>query len=389
MLDVGRCDVGRSLLQTGDPVLIDLLRTAIQREGPIPFTRFMAEALYHPEHGYYSSGRAALGREGDYFTSVSVGPLFAQLLAVQFAEMWEMLGRDGDFTLVEQGAHDGQFAHDVLSAAAREHPEFFAALRYRIIEPIPNLRQRQTHTLADFPDKVEWHPALADMPPFRGVHFSNELLDALPVHLLRWTGVEWMERHVTEHEGDFAFVDRPLSDPSLAEQLPSDLPAGYETEVNLAALAWIETLAAKLTGGFVLIADYGWPRAEFFAPQRTTGTLRCYARHQIVPSPFTAIGDTDITAHVEWTSLSEHAAECGLTLAGFTDQHHFLTGLLAKLGDAFASTLDPKSRRALQTLHHPQHLGMKFQYLGLAKGVDSPLNLSGFRFARGAALALA
>ena len=352
----------------------------------------MEHALYHPVNGYYSSGRAALGRGGDYFTSVSVGPLFGRLLAVQFAEMWETLGRPNDFTIVEQGAHGGDFAHDVLSAAQQEHADFFAALRYRIIEPFPILQQGQAATLAKFADKAEWHSSLDETPAFQGIHFSNELLDAFPVHLVRWTGTEWIERHVTAGDGDFAFADMPSSDPRLAERLrniPLPLPIGYETEVNLAALDWIETLARKITSGFILAADYGWPRAEFYAPERSTGTLRCYARHHIQPSPFLEIGHADLTAHVEWTSLAERAQECGCTLAGFTDQHHFLTGLLADArGESLVATADAKTKRSLQTLLHPQHLGMKFQFLCLAKNVAPAVSLSGLRFARDSAATL-
>ncbi len=249
------------------------------------------------------------------------------------------------------------------------------------------MAKRQATTLTTFADKVAWHSSVEEMPPFRGVHFSNELLDAMPVHLMRWNGAEWSERHVTERDGVFEFIDLPLSDPRLAKRLPSNLPAGYETEVNLAALDWIDALACKLTSGFVLIADYGWPRAEFFAPQRTTGTLQCRARHHILPSPLSEIGQADITAHVEWTSLAESAQAGGLRVAGFTDQHHFLTGLLATLGDAFVSSADEKTKRALQTLLHPQHLGMKFQFLCLAKNSgSSATQISGMRFAHSTAL---
>jgi SAM-dependent MidA family methyltransferase len=379
-------------MPTGDPDLVDFLRAAIRREGPITFARFMEQALYHPQHGYYSAGRATIGRGGDYFTSVSVGPLFGRLLAAQFAEMWEALGRVTDFTIVEQGAHSGDFAHDVLSAAQHEHADFFDALHYRIIEPFPVLRTRQTTALATFAGKVSWHQSVAELPTFRGVHFSNELLDAMPVHLVRWTGVEWQERHVTERDENFVFIDLPLSDPRLAARLreiPPPLAAGYETEVSLATLDWIAALAPKLRAGFVLAADYGWPRAEYYAPQRTAGTLRCYAQHRVAPSPFDQIGKSDITAHVEWTSLAEHAQACGLTLAGFTDQHHFLTGLLAgNFGERVVSSAGAKTKRALQTLLHPQHLGRKFQFLALSKNVPTAVNLSGLRFARNPTAAL-
>ncbi|MEP6821769.1 MAG: SAM-dependent methyltransferase [Chthoniobacterales bacterium] len=378
-------DVGRWPLQTDEAALVSLISEAIRARGSITFADFMEHALYHPEHGYYSSGRAALGRAGDYFTSVSVGPLFGRLLAGQFAEMWEALGRREDFVIVEQGAQGGEFAHDVLSAARREHHDLFARLRYRIVEPFSVLQERQATALAEFSNKIEWSRSLNETPAFHGVHFSNELIDALPVHLVRWDGAEWNERHVAESDGEFHFVHRAVSDATLLERLctiPQPLPAGYETEVNLAALDWIEMVAGRLTTGFVLVADYGWPRAEFYAPHRTTGTLRCYAKHRVLPSPFVEIGNADITAHVEWTSLEEHAQKCGLTLAGFTDQHHFLTGLLAgNQGEDFLASADAKIKRALQTLIHPQHLGMKFQFLCLTKGGE-PANLAGFRFAQ-------
>src|SRR6059036_2683922 len=141
----------------------------------------MQQALYHPEHGYYSSGRCAIGRKGDYFTNVSVGPLFGEFLSAQFAEMWERLGSVEDFTIIEQGAYDGQFARDVLESVQKRAPEFFAALRYRIVEPFPILQERQQRSLESFRGKVEWRESLE---PFTGVHFSNELLDSMPAPLM-------------------------------------------------------------------------------------------------------------------------------------------------------------------------------------------------------------
>jgi SAM-dependent MidA family methyltransferase len=374
------------LLQTGDAALVALIRDEITTRGPVTFARFMEQALYHPAHGYYSSGRCTIGRRGDYFTNVSVGPLFGQLMAAQFAEMWEALGRPHEFTVVEQGAHGGEFAADVLKATRAHHPRFFESLRYQIVEPFPALRERQVAALSEFAGKLTWHESLAEMPAFRGVHFSNELLDAMPVHLLRWTGSEWMERHVALHGTDFLFVDLPITDASLGQRvtrLPIDLPVGYETEINLGALEWIDALARKLNDGFVLAVDYGWSRDEFYAPHRTTGTLRCYAQHRIVPSPLEQIGHADITAHVEWTSLAEKAGQAGFEIRGFTDQHHFITGLLAgPVQEQLSSAFDAKTARQLQTLLQPSHLGMKFQYLVLANGDDAvAAKLSGLRFA--------
>ncbi len=337
----------------GEPALVEHIRETIRARGPVTFAWFMEQALYRPLHGYYSSGRCVIGRRGDYYTSVSVGPLFGRLLAAQFAEMWTTLGRPEVFTIVEQGAHDGAFARDVLEAAREHHPDFFAALRYEIVEPSPVLQARQAETLSPFRTKVLGHPTLADLPPFCGVHFSNELIDALPVHVVQWTGAEWLERHVTERDDRFVFVNRPLSDPALAERLhevPLPLPAGYETEINLCALEWIATVSEKLARGFLLAADYGFPRAEFYAPHRTRGTLRSYAKHRVTTSSLAEIGHADITAHVEWTSLAERAEASGLCLAGFADQHHFITGLLAgELSQEFGPASDAKTRRALQT----------------------------------------
>ncbi len=371
---------------TGDPNLIELLREEIRRAGPIPFAVFMDQALYHPAHGYYSSGRAALGRGGDYFTNVSVGPLFGRLLAAQFSEMWEVLGRPNEFTLVEQGAHEGEFARDVLEAAQRHHAEFSAALRYTIVEPFDVLRHRQSAALAAFRDRVTWRSSLNELAPFSGVHFSNELLDSMPVHVVRWSGTEWRERHVDFQEDSFRFVDLPTSNRELIHhlaRLPGTLPAGYETEVHLASFLWIEELAPKITRGFVLAVDYGFARENFYAPHRTAGTLQVYAKHAVLRSPFEQIGHADITAHVEWSTFMEHAEECGFEVAGLTDQHHFMSGLLAsELGWEFQSPNEAKTKRALQTLLHPGFLGMKFQFLALSKEVDLVSPLSGFRFAR-------
>ncbi len=353
----------------------------------------MEQALYHPEHGYYSSGRALIGRRGDFFTSVSGGPVFGRLLCGQFAEIWEQLGRPAPFTLVEQGAHDGQFARDVLEAAAADHPAFLAALTYRIIEPFPVLRERQAERLRRFAPCVQWVAEVEQLSPFTGVFFANELVDAFPVHLLRRDqaeGAAWQERHVAVEQDDFVWRDENLSSPALPahmEKLPLPATGPYQTEINLAAPAWMTALAPKLERGLLLLADYGLSRNEFFAPERREGTLRCYARHQVMPSPLEGIGETDITAHVEWTSLAEAGLGTGLSLAGFVDQHHFVTGLLASdPGRAVYDSLDPAGRRGLQTILHPQFLGIAFQFLGLARNLEG--GLSGFQFASGSAARL-
>jgi SAM-dependent MidA family methyltransferase len=371
---------------TGDQALADFIRQAIRETGPMTFARFMEEALYHPERGYYSSGRCEIGRHGDYFTNASVGPLFGRMLAAQFAEMWEVLGRPGDFVIVEQGAHHGDFARDALIAARERSPDFFASMRYRIVEPFAVLEERQRATLAEFHSKVGWERSLDDLAPFCGVHFSNELLDAMPVHLIARNeeNTGWQERWVGLSGDDFAFVERPIANEALRrhlEKIPEGPVAPFETEVKLAALEWVANVSRKLGRGFVLAVDYGYSRDQFYAAKRSSGTLQSYAEHRTLSSPLRRVGQADITAHVDWTSIVERAEECGLTLNGFTDQHHFITGLLTVMEPA------AEERRALQTLMHPEFLGTRFQYLALGK--DAPVaGLSGFRFARDARKAL-
>jgi SAM-dependent MidA family methyltransferase len=364
--------------------LTAILAARIAEAGPLSFAEFMEAALYHPEHGYYASGRAALGRKGDYFTNVSVGPLFGRLLMRQFAEMWERLGRPAVFTVVEQGAHAGDFACDVLEGARALQPAFYEAARYTIIEAVPAQAALQRARLAEFAEKVDWVETPAALRPFAGVHFSNELIDAFPVHLVHKTDVEWRELRVDFQDGRLVGIDAILSNPALRAQvaaLPDNLPAGYTTELNLLAGPWISELAAKLQRGWVLAIDYGFPRAEYYRPERTSGTLSAYTNHQRVDDLFRSPGEIDLTAHVDFSALADAARRAGLHVAGFTDQHHFMVGL-ARLHFRDAAEMTPaleKEHRAFKTLMHPNLMGSAFKAICFSKGAGDAL--SGFSFA--------
>jgi SAM-dependent MidA family methyltransferase len=339
-------------LQSANETLVEIIRAKIRECGPQSFAWFMEQALYHPTHGYYSSDRAAIGRGGDYFTNVSVGPLFGELLAAQFAEIWERLGRIDNFLIVEQGAHHGQFARDALDSTQRRFPEFFSALRYQIIEPFSVLQDRQSETLHQFRDRVLWKKSLDELEAFTGIHFSNELLDAMPINL---------DGKLVGLDGDkLTFVEGPISAP-----------------LNQAMLDWIECLSKKLERGLVISIDYGFSRADF------REAVQVRAKHRLLDSPFEEIGQADITAHVHWTDLAERAGAIGLRVAGFTDQHHFITGIVAEFPELFDQA-DAKAKRQLQTLLHPEMLGRTFQVFALAKDVDLAVALSGFKFARDA-----
>ena len=292
------------VLQLNTP-LVESIRETIRAQGPQSFAWFMQQALYHPEHGYYSSGRCAIGRKGDYFTNVSVGSVFGQLLAWQFSEIWERLGKMNDFVIVEQGAHNGRFARDVLEFLQKCLPEFFGALRYRILEPFPILEAQQRRSLEAFGDKVEWSESLE---PFTGVHFSNELLDAMPVRLIS----DGREKLVGLDGDKFVFFERQVG----------------KTMFNQAALESIDQIAANLQRGYVIAIDYGFSDEEF------ERNVQVRAQHRHLDSPFEQIGDADITMSVHWKSIVERAQANGLRVAGFTDQHHFLTGIISQFGRA-------------------------------------------------------
>ena len=379
--------------------LVEIIRNEIGANGPISFARFMELALYHPDRGYYASGRANIGRRGDFFTNVSVGSLFGRLLASQFAEIWEKLGRPGDFKIVEQGAHDGVFAGDALSALRRSAADCFAATSYSLIEPFPIWRERQQKNLRGFAEKTSWVPSVDEIAPFVGIHFSNELFDSLPVHLIVSGGVAngatvWNEKFVALEHGlsagvpsgvelccpgaRFIFTSAKVSPSNLQLDRLGFFPAGFETEVNLAAPKLMSEIAAKLSRGIILTIDYGFSRTEFYSLHRSQGSLQVRANQKKLSSPFQQIGLADISAHVEWTALAEVAQSSGATPIGFTDQHHFLAGIISK---SFPEAdFNASEKRALQTLLHPEMLGRNFQALALGK--DFKENLAGFRFGR-------
>ncbi len=330
--------------------LVELIRAEIAKRGQVSFAWFMEQALYHCQHGYYSSGRASIGRRGDYFTSVSVGPLFGQLLGAQFVQIWERLGQIDNFVIAEQGAHDGDFARDALEAIRNLQPAFFEALRYRIVEPFPVLQDRQLKTLGELGKRVEWRKSFDELEPFIGVHFSNELLDAMPTDLRgKLVGLEGEK---------FVFVERPPE---------------RNAQTNCTMLDWIDNLSARLERGFVIAIDYGFARDEFCE------VLQVRAQHRLLDSPFEQIGEADMTMHVNWTDLAERAELHDLRTAGFTDQHHFVTGIISEFP---ALVENQRTKRALQTLLHPEMLGRAFQVLALTKGIGAGAPLSGFKFAR-------
>lgn len=356
------------------------LRARIAEAGPIGFDEFMAAALYHPRHGYYASGTPRTGKHGDFFTSVSVGPVFGKLLAAQFLEMRGNLGDPRDFTLVEQGANDGQLMADILTAWEGPLP------RVLIVEPIETLRTLQGKMLAQWSACVSHVAHESELPDFEGVFFANELLDAFPVKLFVRKDGGWHERRVSTEDGRFVFVDMAAEKaPAFAPCIDDGIPL-FLTEFCPSVAPWLGTIAGKLRRGWMLLVDYGQPAAARYHASRAEGSLAAYRNHRRVEDPLADPGQQDLTAHVDFTAVADAAQAAGLRPAGFTDQHHALTALAARTFPPMAEEkLSPdaeREMRALRQLLHPESMGTSFKFLALAKNTDSPL--AAFAFARDA-----
>jgi len=352
----------------------------------LTFAEYMDLVLYEPEHGYYATRAIDIGPQGDFFTSPHLGADFGELLAEQFLQMWEILDQPTPFTLLELGAGQGLLAADILRYLYRHHSDFYAALDYMIVERSDALRHEQQRLwrreqgeqgrlgkLGE-KEKIKW-ATLEEIPvgSIVGCCFSNELVDALPVHQIIIDQGKLREVYVTT--GLVEVIDK-LSTQWLAEyfdlvgiELPSRAyPSGYRSEVNLAALDWLKAVGERLQRGYLLTIDYGYPSARYYSPARLRGTLQCYYRHQHHDNPYINIGRQDITAHVDFTALELWGELCGLHKIGFTQQGLFLMALglgerLAALstGDAVSSkqglSFLLRQREALHQLMNPMGLG--------------------------------
>lgn len=357
------------------------LRERIAACGGLPFAEFMAACLYHPRHGYYMTPRERIGKAGDFFTSTSVHAVFGRLVARQLMQMSELLGGDV-FQVVEQGAGEGHLALDILDTLAAEAPELYARLSYMLVEVGPASRARQARTLAAHAARVAWCAA-DEWQIDSGCFLSNELVDAFPVHVVEKQGGELREVYVVNGSADaFAEELRAPSTPALAEHfrwLGIAPVEGNRAEVNLAAPVWMRQVGERIGRGFVITIDYGYPAAELYAFHRRTGTLLCYRQHQADDDPYTAVGEKDITTHVDFTALQQAGVEAGLATLWFGEQYRFLMGLgfFEELLRLQAQCTDEREARALRmTLKNlilpDQGMGETFKVLVQGKGVDAP-----------------
>lgn len=355
--------------------LVDFIAQRIaQAGGWIPFAEYMSLALYAPGQGYYSAGARKFGPGGDFITAPELTPIFAQCIAAQAARV---LAATGGGEILELGAGSGRLAVDMLLELRRldSLPE-----RYCILDLSPDLRQRQRALLqAEAPDllgRVEWLDTLPER--FTGFIVGNEVLDAMPVHLVHWQADAVCERGVARSSAGFEFQDRPLPAGTLldaAHSLPITGP-DYLSEINLAAPALVRSLADCLARGLILFLDYGFPQTEYYHPDRNTGTLMCHYRHHVFDEPFFLPGLTDITAHVDFTAVADAALVAGLDVLGYASQAHFLIncGVLACLERFEPGSLDYLKQTAeAQKLIQPSEMGELFKAIALGRGIDAPL----------------
>ena len=341
---------------------------------PWPFDRFMAAALYHPDHGFYASGRTRTGTKGDFLTPVSPGPVLGQLLAAQVDELHRALGRPKAIRLMEQGAEAGWLARDLLTAIHREHPELAKASELHLIEPHLRLAEKQKKTLGDAAKKTQWHSSWETVPQdeIPCFFYSCELVDSFPARIFRFRSGAWRERCVGWDGSKFCWQETEVDPASLAEIRRWQAPEleGLTLELRPPVRTWVEAWTQKISQGLVLTLDYGFPAPELFSPARSGGTLVALRHHQPASDPLADPGEQDLTAHVNFTELEEWAARKGWRNYGLTDFSRGLTALAAPLLQK-ETELPETWIRNFRHLTHPNFFGHTHKILVQGKSLPT------------------
>lgn len=290
----------------------------------------MEMALYEPGLGYYASDKLVIGKSGDYYTSPHLHFAFGATIGRQLEEIWEILGSPSEvdtFQVVEIGAGAGYMCKDILSCL--NNKDLYRALTYIIVEPNPFMQERQKKLFVGSFEKITWVSSLSELNHIKGCILSNELLDAFPVHLIEMED-ELKEIYVNV-DGD-TIVERkgPLSIDALLNYMNEfslELTNGYRTEINLRIKDWLMSINEVLSEGFILTVDYGYSARDYYSEERNRGTLLCYYRHKVNENPYINIGEQDITAHINFSSLKKWGEDIGLKTIGFCKQGTFLVAI--------------------------------------------------------------
>lgn len=346
----------------------------IQSAGPMPLCRYLELALYHPEFGYYARGGERVGKGGDFFTSVSVGPVFGDLLARRMVREFDRLGGPARWRIMELGANDGRLAADVLAGMARIHPQALVALEYVICEPLPTMRHVQAERLAGLMGNVRIVASAQELAgdELPGIVFGNEVLDALPFLWVERSDDGWRERRIgIGADGRLRPVIACQPDEEVRQWLDEAtrgllLPDGWQCEVRMSWSGFLQSCLRVMVQPSMIWIDYGFLREDLMQPQRTEGTWRAYRGHRIEADPWNDPGECDLTAHVDFTGVAEAAEALGGQLVGFHSQGSWLTRLATEEIAAREGGHDPGWVRQFQTLTHPAHLGARFQVMELS-----------------------
>ena len=361
-----------------DKVVAHISSSIAAAGGWISFADYMGAALYAPGLGYYASGTHKFGADGDFVTAPELTPLFGAALAAQLADVLSLVPGE----VIEVGPGTGRLCGDVLAALAARS---VLPARYCLLEVSPDLRARQReHLRRSVPalmPRLEWIDVLPER--WRGALIANEVLDAVPPHVVvRRDGV-WHERGVALQGSRLALADRPLAEGALLDAARARFPADldYTSEINPAALALVNSLARRCESGALFVIDYGFPAAEYYHPQRHAGTTMAHYRHRALADVLVLPGLADLTAHVDFSAVARRGVAAGMAVAGFTSQASFLLNcgildLLAQTGDPSSVTYLRESG-AVQKLLSPAEMGELFKVLALTRGIDGVLR--GFR----------
>ena len=355
----------------------------IQSEGPLSFEDFMETALYFPRLGYYTKETTTIGREGDFYTSPHLHPLFGAMIGKQMEEMWNLLDRPSEFRIVEMGAGAGHLAKDMLDYLKGR--EIFASVNYSIIELNPAVKAHQELLLGDFINKVQWLDRLKDAGPITGCFISNELLDAFPVRIVEMS--EKLQEIYVSLSDNREFVEtrkdcsREVMEyfSEFSVNISKVMERGYRTEVNLRIREWLKDISASLDRGFVLTVDYGYPADEYYSRERNRGTFLCYHKHQINENPYINIGEQDMTAHVNFSSVKKWGERAGLTTKGFAPQGTYLISLGADevIADMPQLAGDAFEMAKIKGLLFPEGMGESHKVMIQYKG-GGDIRLRGF-----------
>ncbi|MFN3396505.1 MAG: class I SAM-dependent methyltransferase [Thermodesulfovibrionales bacterium] len=354
-------------------------------EGPINFEDFMEMALYHPDLGYYSRESTEIGRHGDFYTSPHLHPIFGVMMGRQIFEMW-MIMEKPSFQIVEMGAGEGYLARDMLDYLSKTKSErlreFFKNLSYTIIEINPSFRKRQQGLLYDFLDKVNWVNDIEEIDTLTGCLLSNELLDSFPVRLIEMAE-DLKEIYVSiDGGGNLIEIKRPCGEEirDYLEGFKVKLPSGYRTEINLRIKNWLIKVSEKLNEGFILTIDYGYPACDYYSEARNRGTLLCYHGHRIEEDPFKNLGEQDITAHVNFSSLKKWGEEVGLKTIGYCEQGPFLVslGIDEIIEELYGEVPDPVEVSKIKGLIMPEGMGESHKVMIQYRGKREVKTLQGF-----------